>query len=75
MKEAVLGAVDQYEDINEIAIGLNGTWQKRGCIYLNCVITATNVNVGKVIDMEIFNKYCDCKQNLEKVHEANCKTN
>lgn len=75
MKEAVQEAVDQNEGVNEIAIGLDGTWQKRGFVSLNGVITATSVDVGKVIDIEIFSKYCDCKQKLEKIHEANCKAN
>lgn len=71
MKEAE----DQNEGVNENARGLDGTWQKRGFVSLNGVITATSVDVGKVIDIEIFSEYCDCKQKLEKNHEANCKAN
>lgn len=42
---------------------------------LNDVSTGTSVNVSKVIGIEIFRKYCDCKQKLDNIHEENCKAN
>lgn len=50
MKETVRDAVYHNEGINAIAIGLDGTWQKRGFVSLNGAIAATSVDVGKVID-------------------------
>lgn len=43
MKEAVQDAVYHNEGINAIAIGLDGTWQKRVFVSLNGVITATSL--------------------------------
>lgn len=37
--------------------------------------TATSVDVGKVIDIEIFIKFCACKQKLENIHEDIFKAN
>ena len=38
----------------DIAVSVEGTWQKRGFFSLNCVVAAISVNTGKVIDVEYF---------------------
>lgn len=37
----------------DIAVALDRTWQKRSHKNLNCVVSSTNVDTGKVIDVEI----------------------
>lgn len=71
MKEAV----EEVETVNkgwkDLSVAVDGTWQKRGYTSQNGVITATSVDTGKVIDVEILSKHCRCinkfiGQNSEK---------
>ncbi len=75
MHEAVEEAVIKNDDDRDLDAALDGTWQKKGHSSLNGVITATSVDTGKVIDLEIFTKFCRCKNKLKNEHEANCGAN
>ena len=65
MTEAVKEAVDQNDGSVDIAVALDGTWQKRGHTSLNGVESTTSVDTGKVIDVEILTKYCQTCENLK----------
>ncbi|GFT92245.1 uncharacterized protein TNCV_4092831 [Trichonephila clavipes] len=56
-----------------IAVAVDGIWQKRGYTSLNGVVTVTSIDTGKVIDVDTLSKYCTCK-NLP-FHEKDCKRN
>jgi hypothetical protein len=49
----------------------DGPWQKLGHISLNCIISATFVNRGKVLDTEIMSKSCFvCPINPTSQHQC-----
>ncbi|GFT58258.1 uncharacterized protein TNCV_2117901 [Trichonephila clavipes] len=61
MVNSVNEAVIENEHNKNIAIALDGTWQKRHTSK-NGVVTATSLDNGKVIDFECLSKYCfECK--------------
>ncbi|GFW55591.1 uncharacterized protein TNCV_119751 [Trichonephila clavipes] len=66
-------AICKTEGNKNIAVAVDGTWQKRGYTSLNGVVTVTSIDTGKVIDVDILSKYCACK-NLP-FHEKDCKRN
>ncbi|GFT68646.1 uncharacterized protein TNCV_2759191 [Trichonephila clavipes] len=66
-------AICENEGNKNIAVAVDGTWQKRGYTSLNGVVTVTSIDTGKVIDVDILSKYCACK-NLP-FHEKDCKRN
>ncbi|GFV27096.1 uncharacterized protein TNCV_4853331 [Trichonephila clavipes] len=70
IQNAAKEAICENEGNKNIAVAVDGTWQKRGYTSLNGVVT---VNTGKVIDVDILSKYCACK-NLP-FHEKDCKRN
>lgn len=75
MKEAVENSVKQNDGIRDIAAAFDGSWQRRGYSSLNGVVTATSITTGEVIDVEIFSKFCQCKERLQKIHVDNCIAN
>jgi hypothetical protein len=75
MKEAVEEAIQINDGIRDLSAGFDRTWQKRGHMPLNGVLTATSVDTGKVIDVAILSKYCYCKNKNDNVHEDGCKAN
>ncbi|GFX81254.1 uncharacterized protein TNCV_1828911 [Trichonephila clavipes] len=48
MKEAVEEAVQENQNIRDIPVAVDGTWQKRGYSSMNGVVTVTSVDTGKV---------------------------
>jgi hypothetical protein len=46
------------DDIIDTAIGIDGSWQKRGYSSLNGVITGISPENAKVIDCNVFTKFC-----------------
>ncbi|GFV92025.1 uncharacterized protein TNCV_1894611 [Trichonephila clavipes] len=56
-----------------IAVAVDGTWQKSGYTSLNGVVTVTSIDTGKVINVDILLKYCACKD--LPFHEKDCKRN
>ncbi|GFT58322.1 uncharacterized protein TNCV_2118331 [Trichonephila clavipes] len=74
MVNSVNEAVIENEHNKNIAIALDGTWQKRGHTSKNGVVTATSLDNGKVIDFECLSKYCfECKS-TNKICD-NCQVN
>ncbi|GFW74851.1 uncharacterized protein TNCV_5138301 [Trichonephila clavipes] len=73
MKDVVKEAVQENQNIRDIPVAVDGTWQKRGYSSMNGVVTVTSVDTGKVIDTEILFKHCVCKD--KKKHGPVCKKN
>ncbi|GFX22939.1 uncharacterized protein TNCV_2086471 [Trichonephila clavipes] len=47
MKDAVKEAVQENQNIRDIPVAVDGTWQKRGYSSMNGVVTVTSVDTGK----------------------------
>ncbi|GFV21102.1 uncharacterized protein TNCV_4267351 [Trichonephila clavipes] len=73
IQNAAKEAICENEGNKNIAVAVDGTWQKRGYTSLNGVVTVTSIDTGKVIDVDILSIYCTCK-NLP-FHEKDCKRN
>ncbi|GFT09406.1 hypothetical protein TNCV_5062701 [Trichonephila clavipes] len=56
MAEAVREAVDENDGQRDLAVAVDGSWQKRGFSSKNGLVTVTSVDTGKVIDVEVFFK-------------------
>lgn len=59
----------------DLAVALDGSWQKRGFKSLNGVVTATSVFNGKVLDVAIRSKFCHCPSRYNDIHQDNCIAN
>ena len=76
-------------DILDIGVSCDGTWQRRGYSSLNGTFTAISLDSGKVLDTEVMSRYCKSCKNKEplqkenpeeydkwyKAHESNCQLN
>ncbi|GFU54931.1 uncharacterized protein TNCV_3825751 [Trichonephila clavipes] len=71
MAEAVREAVDENDGKMDLAVAVDGSWQKRGFSSKNGLVTVTSVDTGKVIDVEVFSKHCICPNKTK--HLQNCK--
>ncbi|GFU88226.1 uncharacterized protein TNCV_846191 [Trichonephila clavipes] len=71
IQNAAKEAICENEGNKNIAVAVDGTWQKRGYTSLNGVVTVTSIDTGKVIDVDILSKYCACK--TLPFHEKDCK--
>ncbi|GFU79099.1 uncharacterized protein TNCV_3544071 [Trichonephila clavipes] len=72
MAEAVREAVDENDGKRDLAVAVDGSWQKRGFSSKNGLVTVTSVDTGKVIDVEVFKTlYLSNKTK----HLQNCKRN
>ncbi|GFS54178.1 uncharacterized protein TNCV_2527151 [Trichonephila clavipes] len=69
MAEAVREAVDENDGKGDLAV--DGSWQKRGFLRKNGLVTVTSDDIGKVIDVEVFSKHCICRNKTK--HLQNCK--
>ncbi|GFX06668.1 uncharacterized protein TNCV_382641 [Trichonephila clavipes] len=49
MKDAIEEAVQKNQNIRDIPVAVDGTWQKRGYSSMNGVVTITSVDTGKGI--------------------------
>ncbi|GFT99226.1 uncharacterized protein TNCV_4469611 [Trichonephila clavipes] len=54
MAEAVREVVDENDGKRDLAVAVDGSWQKRGFSSKNGLVTVTSVDTGKVIDVEKF---------------------
>ncbi|GFS99378.1 uncharacterized protein TNCV_1601831 [Trichonephila clavipes] len=54
MAEAVREAVDENDGKRDLAVAVDGSWQKRGFSSKNGLVTVTSVDTGKVIDVKVF---------------------
>ena len=73
MKTAGKDAVEKCET-DQLAISLDGTWQKRGHNSLNGVMSAISIENGKVLDIECLSKYCQACKN-KTCTGNNCSAN
>lgn len=75
MVNAVLESVELNNKCSDIAVAVDGSWQRRGHKSLNGVLTATSLINGKVVDVEIMSKFCKCKDRLHDKHTDHCEAN
>lgn len=75
MEEGLQEAIELNDNSTDLAIALDGTWQKRGFSSLNGLVSATSFDTGKVIDVGIMSKHCMCKDKFQNIHEENCPAN
>lgn len=73
LDNAVKEAVSCNDECSDNAIAVDGTWQNRDHVSLFGVVTATSVDTGKVIDADIFSKYCICTN--KEAHSPKCSSN
>ena len=65
----------------DIGVSVDGTWQKRGYVSLNCVVAVISMDSGKVIDIEVMSRYClACQKKKDSVtddefHKSFCSAN
>ncbi|GBM10526.1 hypothetical protein AVEN_69311-1 [Araneus ventricosus] len=72
MQKAAKEATVENNSDNNIAVAIDGTWQKRGYTSHNGVVTVTSMDTGKAIHVEVLKYYAyKNKQN----HEKRCKNN
>ncbi|GFU03036.1 uncharacterized protein TNCV_2457341 [Trichonephila clavipes] len=53
--------------IVECGISVDGTWQRRGYSSMNGCVTASSVDTGKVVDIEIMSSYCPTFRKISKM--------
>lgn len=75
MSEAVSEAVKENDGCKDLAVALDGTWQRRGHVSLNGAVTLTSVDTGKVLDVSVLSKHCLCNDRLLNKHEDSCRAN
>lgn len=75
MKNAVEDAVVINENSRDLAVAVDGSWQKRGHTSLNGIVSLTSLDTGKVLDIDVLSKYCTCPGRLEKHHQKSCLAN
>lgn len=73
MNQGVQEAVVENDGNRDLAVAVDGSWQKRGFTSKNGIVTITSVDTGKVLDVEIFSKHCTCPN--KKNHLEGCKRN
>lgn len=56
---------------SDIVGAFDGSWQRRGHTSLNGVMSATSLDTGKVLDVEVMSKYCKyCEKHLGQDHKC-----
>lgn len=75
MKRAAEESVALNDGNRDICIAVDGSWQKRGHTSLNGLVTATNIDTGKVLDYEVLSKHCRCKRKCKNKHTDKCEAN
>jgi len=75
MQRAVLDTVEKNNLSSDIAVAVDGSWQRRGHQSLNGVVSVTSLLTGKLLDVEILSKYCECKDKLNDNHNNTCLAN
>ena len=71
VEEAVaVNSLTTTENPRDFFATFDGSWQKRGFKSLNELVTCTNVDSGKVLDVYVLSKYCN-KDN----YNENCQSN
>lgn len=75
MRKAVEEAVSKNDGCRDLSVAIDGSWQKRGHTSLNGIVSATSLESGKVLDIEILSKFCLCSNKLINIHEEGCSAN
>lgn len=77
MKIAVEQAVKENDNPQktDLCVAVDGSWQKRGHVSLNGIVSVTSVDTGKVLDIYAMSKYCLCPQREKKEHKPDCMAN
>lgn len=68
MKNFVEKAVRENDGSRDLAVALDGSWQRRGYSSLNGLVTATSITTGEVLDVDVLSKFCLCKGRLQNNH-------
>lgn len=65
---AVEEAVKENDNLEkrDLCVAVDGSWQKRGHVSLNGIVSLTSVDTGKVLDIDVMSKYCLCPQRVKK---------
>lgn len=74
MRTAVEEACEVNDD-RDICVSLDGTWQKRGHTSLNGIVSAASMDNGKIVDLAIFSKHCNCPESTKNIHTDKCAAN
>lgn len=51
------------------------SWQKRGHVSLNGIVSLTSVDTGKVLDIYPMSKHCLCKSRDKNIRSEDCTAN
>ncbi|GFT51297.1 uncharacterized protein NPIL_347101 [Nephila pilipes] len=65
--------MSEDEGERDIAVAVDGRWQKRGFFSKNGAVTVSNVDISKVNDIEMLSKHYVCPSKVN--HLQNCKRN
>lgn len=58
MNAAINDLRKQDDEMIDIGVSVDGTWQRRGFSSLNGVVAAISIDSGKVVDVEPMTRYC-----------------
>ena len=67
MKEAAAQSMEENDGSANVAIALDGTWQKGGHDSLHGVVSATLVDTGKVVNVEVLSKFYESCQTMKSM--------
>jgi len=56
--DGVANELRESENADEVAISVDGSWQRKGFTFTLGVVTAISVDKGKVLDCSIMSKSC-----------------
>ena len=57
------------QDVTDIAVSCDGTWQRRGHSSHNGIMNVISMNNGKIIDTEPFSKTCKSCNKMQNLKE------
>lgn len=75
MKDSIEESVIENDGDRDLTVICDGSWQRRGHVSLNGIVSAISANTGKVIDIKILSKYCRCKDRMSNIHTTDCIAN
>ena len=55
------------DEITDVSISCDGTWQKRGFTSLNGAVIIMSTDTGKVLDVEVMSRHCNACVMHEKL--------
>lgn len=58
MLRATQEAVEENNGCTDLAVAVDGSWQRRGFKSLNGLVSVTSFDTGKVMDVSVHSKYC-----------------